>query len=67
MATNLIFLASLTVTKPVAVGIGITALVVLFLAFKIGKFVIKLLLVFAALAAILLAAWWYYSAHHGSV
>lgn len=58
-------LAALTVTKPVAVGIGLAALVVLFLAFKVGKFVMKLLLLLAALAAIGLAAWWYYSAHHG--
>ena len=61
-----ILLAVLTVTKPVAVGLGVAALVVLWLAFKVGKFVMKLLLVLAALAAILLAAWWYYSAHHGS-
>jgi hypothetical protein len=62
---NPIFLAALTVTKPVAVGIGIVALVVLYLAFKISKFVIKILLL-AALAALGLAAWWYYAAHHGS-
>lgn len=58
-------LAALTVTKPVAIGIGLAALVVLYLAFKVGKFVIKMLLVLAALAAIGLAAWWYYTAHHG--
>ncbi len=60
---NPIILASLTVTKPVAIGIGIVGLVLLFLAFKIGKFVIKILLLLAALG---LAAWWYYAAHHGS-
>ena len=62
---NLIFLAALTVTKPAAVCIGIVALVVLYLAFKVAKFVIKMLLL-AALAALGLAAWWYYAAHHGS-
>lgn len=66
MAMNPVFLATFTVTKPVAVGIGIAALVALYLAFKIAKFVIKTLLVLAALLAIGLAAWWYYTAHHGS-
>jgi low temperature requirement protein LtrA len=60
---NPIILAALTVTKPVAIGIGIAGLVLLFLAFKVGKFVIKILLLLAALG---LAAWWYYTAHHGS-
>jgi hypothetical protein len=60
---NPIILASLTVTKPVAVGIGIAALVVLYLAFKVGGFIIKMLLLLAVLG---LAAWWYYAAHHGS-
>ena len=63
---NPIFLAVLTVTKPAAVGIGIVALVVLYRAFKVTKFVIKMLLLLAALAALGLAAWWYYAAHHGS-
>jgi hypothetical protein len=63
---NPVFFATFTVTKPVAVGIGIAALVVLYLAFKVTKFVIKMLLMFAALLAIGLAAWWYYSAHQGS-
>ena len=62
---NQILLATFAVTKPVAVGIGIAALVGLFLAFKVGKFVIKMLLLLAALAALGLAAWWYYAAHHG--
>jgi len=66
VATNPILLAALTVTKPGAVGIGIAALVVLYLAFKITKFIIKVLLLLAALAALGLAAWWYYAAHHGS-
>ncbi len=63
---NPIILAALTVTKPVAIGIGIGALVVLYLAFKVGKFLIKMLLLLAALAALGLAAWWYYAAHRGS-
>jgi hypothetical protein len=63
---NPIFLATFTVTKPGAVGIGIVVLVALYLAFKVTKFVIKMLLLLAALAALGLAAWWYYAAHHGS-
>jgi hypothetical protein len=62
---NPFLLVALTVTKPVAVGIGLAALVVLFLAFKVGKFVMKMLLLLAALAAIGLAVWWFYAAHHG--
>jgi hypothetical protein len=64
---NPFILATLTVTKPAAIGIGIGALVVLYLAFKVGKFIIKMLLLLAALAALGLAAWWYYNAHHGSL
>jgi len=63
---NPIFLAAITVTKPGAIGIGIVALAVLYLAFKVTKLVIKMLLLLAALAALGLAAWWYYAAHHGS-
>lgn len=48
---------------PPAVGIGIAVLVALYLAFKAGKFLFKLLLVLAALG---LAAWWYFATHHGS-
>ena len=66
MATPPILLATLAVTKPTAVGIGVAALVVLYLAFKVTKFVIKMLLVLAALLAMGLAAWWFYGAHHGS-
>ena len=61
---NQIFLAAFTVTKPVAVGIGIAALVGLYLAFKVGKFMMKMVLLLAALAGLGLAAWWYYAAHH---
>jgi len=61
---NPIIIAELTVTKPVAVGIGVAALVVLYLAFKVGKFILKTLLLLAALTALGLAARWYYIAHH---
>ena len=58
--------ATLTVTKPVAVGIGVAALVVLYLGFKAAKFILKMVLVLAALLALVLAAWFFYAAHHGS-
>ena len=61
---NETFLAAITATKPVAVGLGIAALMVGFLGFKAAKFVIKMLLLLAALVAMGLAAWWYYAAHH---
>ena len=60
-----IFLAAPTVTKPVAVGLGVAALVLLWLGFKAAKFLMKVLLVLAALVAMGLAVWWYYAAHHG--
>lgn len=50
-------MATITVTKPVAIGIGIAAVVVLYIGFKVGKFVIKTLLLLAALVAIGLAVW----------
>jgi len=62
---NLNLIAAFTVTKPVAVGIGVAAIVVLWLGFKAAKFVIKALLMLAALVALGLATWWYYAAHHG--
>jgi len=62
-----VFLATFTVTKPVAVGIGVAALIVLFLAFKAVKFIFKILLALAALLAIGLAVWWYLQTHHGSL
>ena len=67
MAMIPVLFATVTVTKPAAVGLGLAALVVLYLAFKAAKFVIKMLLVLAALAALGLAAWWFYAAHHGSL
>lgn len=66
MTTPSILLAAFTMTKPVAIGIGVGALVLLYLAFKVAKFVIKLLLAIAALVALGLAAWWYYAAHQGA-
>ena len=64
---NPALLATLTVTKPVAVGIGVTGLVVLYLGFKVAKFIFKMLLVLAALAALGLAAWFYFAAHHVAI
>jgi hypothetical protein len=65
-AMNSYVLASLPVTKPVAIGLGLAALCVLYLAFKAAKFLIKALLVLAALIALSLAVWWFYNAHHGT-
>jgi hypothetical protein len=56
-------LAALPVTKPVAIGIGVGALVVMFVALKVGKFLLKMILLLVALAALGLAAWWYFAAH----
>ena len=64
IGTDPVSFATLVVTKPVTVGIGIAALALIFLAFKAAKFVMKMLLLLAALAALGLAAWWYYAAHH---
>lgn len=46
-----------------AIGIGVAALVFLYLAFKATKVVIKLLLLLAALSALGGAAWWYFNTH----
>ena len=59
-------LAALAITKPMAIGLGLAALVVLYLGFKATKFAMKMLLLLAALFALALAAWWYYKAHHNS-
>ena len=64
---NPVFLAATTMTKPMAIGLGIAAVVVLYLAFKVGKFLLKVLLVLAALAAIGFAVWWFYQARQGSI
>ncbi len=60
-------LANLAVTKPVAVGIAIAAVVGLYLVFKVGKFILKTLLWLLVLGAIGAAAWWFFAAHHGSL
>ena len=61
---NQSILAAVAVTKPVAVGIGVAALLGFYLAFKSSKFVMKILLLLAALTALALAAWCFYAAHH---
>ena len=63
MITPGLFLAALTVDKPVAIGIAVAAMAVLYLAFKITRFAVKILLVIAAVTAIGLAARWYFAAH----
>lgn len=45
------------------VGLAAAALVILFLAFKVTKFVMKLVLLLAAVAALAAAAWFYFGAH----
>lgn len=60
---NGLMLATVTVTKPVALGIGAAALLVIFVAFKVTKFVMKMILMLAALAALGLAVWWWVGAH----
>jgi hypothetical protein len=64
MATAPVIMATFAITKPVALGIGVAALGVLYLGFKAAKFVAKMLLALAALLVMSLAAWWYYVAHH---
>jgi hypothetical protein len=61
-----VILAALPVTKPVAIAIGVGALGVMFLAFKVGKFLMKMVLLLVALAALGMAVWWYYAAHQGA-
>jgi hypothetical protein len=53
----------LALTQPMAIGIGVAALVFLYLAFKATKVVLKLLLLLAALSALGGAAWWYFNTH----
>jgi hypothetical protein len=56
----------MTIDKPVAICIGIAAVVVLYAAFKVGKFIMKIWLMLVALLAIGLAVWWYFAKHHGA-
>ena len=60
---NLNFLATVAKTTPVVIGVAV--LVLLYLWFKVSKFVMKLLLACVVLAVMALAAWWFYSGHHG--
>lgn len=46
---------------------AIAAVVGLYLAFKVGKFILKTLLWLLVLGAIGVAAWWFFAAHHGSL
>jgi hypothetical protein len=64
---NPVLLAAFTMTKPVAISLGVAAMVGLYLAFKVAKFILKMLLVLAALLAMGLAAWWFFAAHQGSI
>jgi hypothetical protein len=57
------FLAQAQVSKPMFIGIGVAALVILFLAFKVTKFVMKMMLMLVAFAALAGAAWFYFSTH----
>lgn len=52
-------LAEFTLTKPWIAGIGVAVLVLLYLAFKTAKFVMKLVLWLVVIAAVALAAWWF--------
>lgn len=53
-----IILAAAPVTKPIAIGVGVAALVGIYVAFKVGKFLIKSLLLLVVMAAIGLLLWW---------
>jgi hypothetical protein len=44
---------ALAVLTPTAIGVGVVALIVLYLAFKVGKFILKVLLAIAAVAAVI--------------
>ncbi len=58
-----LMLAALAVTEPVALGIGVAALLAIFVAFKVVKLVMKMILMLAALAALGLTVWWLLGAH----
>lgn len=66
MAVDLILSATSIVTEPMAVGIGVAGLILLYLGFKAAKFIMKLLLLLVALAVMALAAWAYYATRHGT-
>ena len=58
-----LFLAALTASRPGAVGIAVVGLSVIYLAFKVTKFAIKILLLIAAVTVISLAVRGYFAAH----
>ena len=60
MQTNLDLLA---VVVPVVLVIGAAAIGVVFVAFRVTKLVIKMILMLAALATLGLAIWWLAGAH----
>ncbi len=62
---NGVSLATYPVTEPLAIGIGVVALILLYLGFKAAKFVMKMLLILVALVIIGLAVCWYYAVRHG--
>ena len=55
----------MTIDKPVAIGVGIAVLIAFYVAFKVGKFIMKIWLMLVALLAIGLSVWWYFTKHHG--
>ena len=59
---NLFLLGQTQAGKPALLGLGIAALVVLFLAFKVTRLVLKMILMLAVLAAVAGAAWYYLGA-----
>lgn len=67
LTMNPMFLFALPVGRSVAVGIVIAMLVGVYLAFKIGKFILKMLLWLVVLTATGLAVWWFYTSPHGSL
>jgi hypothetical protein len=60
---NLFLLAQAQLSKPLLAGLAVGALVVLFLAFKVTKFVMKMVLLMAAVATLAAAAWFYFVTH----
>ena len=60
---SLIVLAELAASKPAGIVIVIIAAAAIYLAFKVGKFVLKTLLILAIVVAIFVAAWWYFTPH----
>lgn len=57
LTMSAILFAAAPVTKPIAIGIGVAVIVAIYVAFKVGKFLIKSLLLLAVLAVIGLILW----------